>query len=323
MATFVKYLAAGSSAADKYSLTLQVDATHNSAYNKDTIRVRGTIKSHNSSYYSYRNSSNNTVIVTDEDGTTHLSKYPTTAYDCRNQGSTQIFDYIFDVVHGSDGMRTLDFSWSFDGLQSSWNPSGTVTGSLELTRTSFTISFDDNGGSGGPANQMKYYGTALALPSTKPTLEGYDFVEWNTNSDGSGTSYAAGGTYSTNASVTLYAIWKLKTYDVSYNMNGGSGGPSTQTKTYGKDLVLSSVIPTKKGHKFLGWGTSSTDTTVDYSPGSRYTANASITLYAIWKKVENMAINQNGSWKKGMASIGGKKGTPYIKQNGVWKKGGA
>lgn len=128
---------------------------------------------------------------------------------------------------------------------------------------------------------------------------------------GSGTHYVS------------FTVPALPTYTVNYNANGGSGAPSSQTKTYGKDLELSSVVPTKKGHKFLGWGTSSTDTSVDYVPGGTYTKNASITLYAIWKKTENMAINQNGTWKKGMASIGGKKGTPYIKVNGVWKKGGA
>ena len=33
----------------------------------------------------------------------------------------------------------------------------------------------------------------------------------------------------------------------------------------------------------MGWGTSTTDTTVDYESGETYTVNASITLYAIWQ----------------------------------------
>lgn len=42
MATFVEYLAAGSSAANKYSLTLQVDTVHVAASNKShPSRVRG------------------------------------------------------------------------------------------------------------------------------------------------------------------------------------------------------------------------------------------------------------------------------------------
>ena len=73
------------------------------------------------------------------------------------------------------------------------------------------------------------------------------------------------------------------TYSVSYNANGGSNAPSLQTKTHGKNLVLSSTKPTRDGHTFLGWGTSTTDTTVDYESGETYTVNASITLYAIWQ----------------------------------------
>ena len=187
----------------------------------------------------------------------------------------------------------------------------------------YTVNYNANGGSGAPGSQTKTHDVNLTLSATKPTWPGHTFLGWGTSASDTTVDYSAGGTYSTNTSITLYAIWELNTYTVSYNMNGGSGGPSSQTKTYGKDLVLSSVVPTKKGHKFLGWGTSSTDTSVDYAPGGTYTKNASITLYAIWKKTENMAINQNGTWKKGMASIGGKKGTPYIKVNGVWKKGGA
>lgn len=329
MATFTKYLAAGSAAADKYSLTLQVDATHVAAANKDDVRVRGTIKSHNSSYTSYRSSSSNTVKVTDEDGTVRLSKSPTTAYDCRNQGSTQIFDYTFEVPHGSDGKRTLNFSWTFDGLQNSWNPTGTVTGTLELTRTSFKVTFDDNGGDGGPDAQTKYYGSALTLSSTKPTRTGYDFLGWGTSASDTTVDYAAGASYTANAAITLYAIWQLKTYAVSFNANGGSGVPSAQIKTYGETLTLSKTIPVLKNHKFIGWSTSKTATEADveYYPGDSYTTNASLTLYAVWKEEGMLFLaEEDKSISKGRPTLitegTAVQGIPYIYQDGIWKRGG-
>ena len=58
-----------------------------------------------------------------------------------------------------------------------------------------------------PAKQTKYYGTNLALSSTKPTLADYTFTGWNTKADGTGTSYSPGSTYSGNAALTLYAKW--------------------------------------------------------------------------------------------------------------------
>jgi hypothetical protein len=37
------------------------------------------------------------------------------------------------------------------------------------------------------------YDITLSIPSEKPTRSGYSFVEWNTNSSGTGTSYQPGG----------------------------------------------------------------------------------------------------------------------------------
>lgn len=90
----------------------------------------------------------------------------------------------------------------------------------------------------------------------------------------------ASGTMTVSRSYTIPA---LASYKVSYNANGGSGAPSSQTKYYGTTLKLSSTKPTRTGYSFQGWGTSAGDTSVDYAAGANYTANASITLYAIWK----------------------------------------
>ena len=84
------------------------------------------------------------------------------------------------------------------------------------------------------------------------------------------------------ASTTL-SVPALASYTVSYDANGGSGAPSSQTKWYGKTLTLSSTKPTRTGYTFQGWGTSASATTPAYSAGVPYGANAAITLYAVWK----------------------------------------
>lgn len=147
---------------------------------------------------------------------------------------------------------------------------------------SYTVSYNANGGSGAPSSQTKWYGKTLTLSSTKPTRTGYSFQGWSTANDSS-VEYAAGGSYTGNSALTLYAVWKANTYTVSYNANGGSGAPGSQTKTYGVTLTLSSTKPTRTNYNFLGWGTSSSATTVSYAAGGSYTANAAITLYAIWQ----------------------------------------
>ena len=148
-------------------------------------------------------------------------------------------------------------------------------------KPSYTISYNANGGSGAPGNQTKWYGTNLTLSYTKPSRAGNSFQGWATSSSGN-VAYKPGGTYSSNSSVTLYAKWKADTYTISYNANGGSGAPGNQTKTYGVDLTLSSVKPTRADYNFLGWSTSASGGVI-YNSGSKYTKNGNATLYAVWE----------------------------------------
>ena len=52
--------------------------------------------------------------------------------------------------------------------------------------------------------------STVTLSSTTPTRAGYEFKEWNTSADGTGTAYQPGGTYTlaNGANLKLYAIWE-------------------------------------------------------------------------------------------------------------------
>ena len=171
--------------------------------------------------------------------------------------------------------------------------------------TVYTISFNANGGSGAPSSVTKTHGVTLYLPSTEPTRTNYDFLGWSTSSTATTPTYYAGGSFTQNANTTLYAVWEYDpaTYRVNYNANGGSGAPSSQTKTYGVSLTLSSVIPTRSGYDFLGWSTSSTATSATYDPGDSYTTNASVTLYAVWQEtnydfsISNLTVSNSEPYK--------------------------
>ena len=73
----------------------------------------------------------------------------------------------------------------------------------------YTVTYNANGGSGAPAKQTKTYGKALTLSSAKPTRTNYNFVGWATSSTATTAVYNAGESYTTNASITLYAVWNL------------------------------------------------------------------------------------------------------------------
>ena len=149
--------------------------------------------------------------------------------------------------------------------------------------TSYTIAYNANGGSGAPGSQTKWKDQTLTLSSTKPTRTGYSFLGWSTSSTATSATYSAGGNYTANAAATLYAVWKPNTYTVTYNANGGTGAPASQTKTYNVALTLSSTKPTRTNYTFKGWGTSASATTVSYAAGGTYSTNSAITLYAIWE----------------------------------------
>ena len=125
----------------------------------------------------------------------------------------------------------------------------------------YSVKYNANGGDGAPSSQTKTYGTNLTLSSTKPTRTGHTFQGWGTSASDTSVDYAAGATYSKNAAITLYAIWKANTYTISYNANGGSGAPGNQTKTYGVTLTLSTTVPTRANYEFKGWATSASATT--------------------------------------------------------------
>ncbi|MGA1121520.1 MAG: InlB B-repeat-containing protein, partial [Ilumatobacteraceae bacterium] len=75
----------------------------------------------------------------------------------------------------------------------------------DLQQSTYTVSFDGNGSTGGsvPGNQTKTHGLILTLSSNTGSLvkTGYTFGGWNSAANGSGTSYAAGASYEENAAV--------------------------------------------------------------------------------------------------------------------------
>lgn len=111
-------------------------------------------------------------------------------------------------------------------------------------------------------------------------------------------------------------------YAVSYDANGGTGAPAGQTKWYNESLTLQYGEPTRSGYVFTGWNTQPDGTGTAYQPSDTYTANAPLTLYAMWKSVMN--VKANGSWKTGepKAKVSGSWKTTdgvWVKVNGSWK----
>ncbi|MDX1679483.1 MAG: InlB B-repeat-containing protein [Akkermansiaceae bacterium] len=190
------------------------------------------------------------------------------------------------------GTNTVRWSYTKDGSVSGGSDCGWLD---EVAFTpdaiTYTVAYNGNGNDGGtaPANQNKEQGVDLTLATNSGNLtkSGYSFEGWNTQSDGLGTDYAEGATYTNDADVTLYAKWvALPTYTVSYHGNGNTGGtvPSSQTKYHGQNLTLAtnSGNLTKSGFGFSGWNTSADGTGTHYAEEGTFSVDADTTLYAEW-----------------------------------------
>ena len=114
-------------------------------------------------------------------------------------------------------------------LNTSWDPGNLPAGSYEVrvlacnrsgpsdagvlaftVRDTCTLTYDANGGSGGPQSQTMGAGDAAVLDGETPVREGYTFLGWTGETEGRFAAYSAGDTLPVWNDMTLYAVWKAQ-----------------------------------------------------------------------------------------------------------------
>lgn len=145
-----------------------------------------------------------------------------------------------------------------------------------------------NGGSEGDGD------SAAALTEGKT----YYFLAYVTAAD-SGSNvvypYRVGSSSSASSAIGYYKaeVFPYAKYTIKYNANGGSGAPSSQTKTHGTNLTLSSTKPTRTGYTFKGWALTQSEANSGdwyYQSGGTCGKNENLTLYATWEE-NKLTIN--------------------------------
>ena len=89
-------------------------------------------------------------------------------------------------------------------------------------------------------------------------------------------------------------------YALNYNVNTTdevTGMPDTQRKEDLYNSVLTMDEPQRSGYTFIGWNTKKDGSGKMYMPGARYEGEQSLTMYAIWEKLDKspLSLEENGT----------------------------
>ena len=113
----------------------------------------------------------------------------------------------------------------------------------------------------------------------------------------------------------------LEMYNIAYNANDGTGAPASQKKLKDQDVQLRTGVPTRSKYTFLGWSATKNGA-VEYAPGATYSANAAVTLYAVWKQEQQAGTFPAVSARSAVYSSTLKLSNITLPANYAWKTPG-
>lgn len=149
------------------------------------------------------------------------------------------------------------------------------------------VTFDKNAADATGTTASQTASSSTTLNSNGFSRSGYTFLNWNTASNGSGTSYQSTYTYSFAAAVTLYATWS-QNFTISYSGNGATSGDTPTAQSYyvgGPRLTVSNNGGNfaRTGYTLVGWNTAADGSGTAYAiGGANATFSGNTTLYAQW-----------------------------------------
>lgn len=247
--------------------------------------------------------------------TTELYRNTGTTTTTTTNVSFSGYEYNYFYIKNT-GSRTAAFA------------TGVVINYDDVVGVTYTVSFNANGGTGSMSNVTEVSGSYTLPASTFTPPSGMAFVGWKAG--GTGSTIAAGTSYSVTGDVTFYAQWAQQR-TLTYNSNGGSGSMTDSSSPYGDGAtvtVLTSSFVAPTGKTFGHWNTANNDSGTTYNPGATFTISSNVTLFAIWVDLPNEIEIDYASYSAGLPgsgyaavswSAGGIEGTIFsIKHSSSW-----
>lgn len=195
---------------------------------------------------------------------------------------------------------TLDTGDSFLGWTINrglpFNPGTKITTNYVLyakvgNSTGYSVTYNANGGTGSVTDTESYAKGAKATVKSNNGITppaNKVFLGWNTQANGTGTTYYPNSTVEITGNVTLYAQWgdKASTVSVTYHSNFGTD------RTYVTDAEVNNAritvadyttlgLPAREGYTFAGWKNKE-GTSFSANDSARVNKDDSNDLYAQW-----------------------------------------
>lgn len=209
--------------------------------------------------------------------------------------------------------------YSFDGWYTSptggdkydWSTKLTNDATMyaHWTANACTVKYDAGGGQGSMPDQKFTFGVPQNLTRNTFTRSGWAFTGWKRADTGD--AYQDGQQVANlictpNGGAPFVAQWTPNAAAINYNANppagrtAGGQGTANWTGHTGDTQAIGANGWTVDGYTFIGWNTSADGKGTAYAPGTTWTANGTLTLYAQWTP------GQAGLTYDGNGATGGK-----------------
>ncbi len=139
-----------------------------------------------------------------------------------------------------------------------WNIASETTLYAKWTPSTYTVTLDQQSGSGGSSSVTATYDAAMPT-ATSPTRAGYTFGGYYTAINGGGSQYytqamTSSHDWNLTSNTTLYAKWTLITYTLTYHLNNGTAPSPDNPTTYTiETAAITLKNPARTYYSFLGW----------------------------------------------------------------------
>ena len=227
------------------------------------------------------------------DAVTNISSY-TVAY--RDSKYTNTKTKIYTNTTTVPVAPGTTYAWTVQAIGNGTTYADSQIANGNSFTTNYKITYDVNGGSWTAcADGCVAGGEDFTICSTVPTQTGYDFMGWSTANDETAEYQASATITNVSETITLYAVWKQKTYTITWMANGQEFHKQ-QDATHGTNLAVPSA-PDPETYAcddkvFVGWTATQISGTTNDEPDDLFTTktakvqNAANTYYAVFATVE-------------------------------------